>query len=184
MYIKQITMNNTSLEYKFFSQIYSLKRSLILAWGIMILLVISLFLCILTKGESLLAIVLLIITLFCFFSFSILISRRVKISVEDDAISIYYGRKLKYRAPVSRLKEIQGIDIDNRYARSELRFLFTDRIFHFSIWELPYAIPYKQTVLLKTLVNKFQLEKKLDKRRFPFILDRYRYINTSYYTNQ
>ncbi|WP_101688201.1 hypothetical protein [Dysgonomonas massiliensis] len=175
-------MNDTTdkQEFKFIARIYSVRRTILLAYGMMLLVGSSFIFTLITDGKNSFALSLLVVSLLSSLSFGVLISRRIRIIIEHDIISIFYGKKLKHKAAISELKEIRGVDIDKKYARSELRILFDSKVFYFYVWEFPYTTPYRQAMIIKYFTERYKFEKKLNKKTFPFILDTYRYINPTY----
>lgn len=168
-------------EYKFYARIISDKLTVVLFIILLTLFFILVFLFFKTSENNLIITSLLITSLISLLFLNILSSRYIKIIATDNFISIYYWNKLKYSTSVNQLIEIQGVDIDKKFNRVELRFIFDDRIFIFSLWE--YNLMSKsnmQTKILRDLVEKYQLQKQRYKTRFIDVHYTYKYINPTY----
>lgn len=109
-------------------------------------------------------------------------NKPVKIILEQNFIAIYYWNRLKYKAPINDLKYIQGIDIEKTDQRSEVKLIFSNRKFYFSIWGIHGAKVTNDAKLIKMLVDKYQLQKEFYGKRL-FFIDIYRYFNHQYNTS-
>lgn len=177
MILKSYKMGN---KYKFYATIFSVKKLIILyAICLPIIITVAFYLYFNTNFD--LVLLFLICFILCFL-FHIASCRYVKIILYDNSIAIYYWNRLKYSAPISDLKYIQGIDIEKTDQRSDVKLVFSNKKFYFSIWGIQGAKITNDAKLIKMLVDKYQLQKIFYRKKF-FFIDIYQYINPQYKIN-
>lgn len=176
-------MDNTTycLKYKFYARIVSLPQFTLMVLGAFIAFVIAIFISVWANGSYLIVIGLFVILTIYMLSFNFIISKSIKVLAYDDYIEIYYGKNIKHSAPISQLIEIRGADINKKFARQELHFVFEDKTFKFTLWEFNLMHNCnKQIKILRELSAKYQLQKEEYKIMFLDFQPSYRYVNPRY----
>lgn len=165
-------------EFKFWASPFSYKQLLLFAIPIWIIGALSFFYIDMEKHFH----YLFIFMIFWFvFIVPVFLIKRVKVILSEDNVQIYYYGRLKYSGNINTLEYIRGTDIDNGKGYTNVRFVFSDKQYVFTIMESngAFAPPVsKQGQLLSEFVETYNLRKEFYKA--VFMNNIYTYYNSSY----